>query len=154
MNAATALLIVHGLLAVALLGAITHQAMSVWLPARKPAGTFAGRFRAVAGASYTNAIVVLYLLTFLLGGIIYAEYRIEIRIVVEQLGLWAQSGSFELKEHFAAAGLAMLPAYWYYWRHPDEQGRTRAMLTAMLAFIVWWNFLVGHILNNIRGFGS
>jgi len=24
----------------------------------------------------------------------------------------------------------------------------------MLAFIVWWNFLVGHILNNIRGFGS
>jgi len=24
----------------------------------------------------------------------------------------------------------------------------------MLAFVVWWNFLVGHILNNIRGFGS
>ena len=29
-----ALLIIHGLLAVALLGAITHQAIGVWLPAR------------------------------------------------------------------------------------------------------------------------
>ena len=57
------------------------------------------------GAPYVNAIVVLYLLTFLLGGIIYAEYRIEVRTVVEQLGLWAQNGSFELKEHFAAVGL-------------------------------------------------
>jgi hypothetical protein len=35
-----------------------------------------------------------------------------------------------------------------------EHARTRAALTGMLAFIVWWNFLVGHIVNNIRGFGS
>jgi hypothetical protein len=154
MNTATALLIVHGLLAVALLGAITHQALSVWLPARKPAGSFVGRFRAVAGAPYTDAIIVLYLLTFLLGGIIYAEYRIEIRIAIEQLGLWAQSGSFEIKEHFAAVGLGMLPAYRYYWRNAEAQSSPRAVLTALLAFIVWWNFLVGHILNNVRGFGS
>jgi hypothetical protein len=156
MNTTTLLLIVHGLLAVALLGAITHQAASVWLPASRPAGGFIGRFRAVPGASYANAVVVLYLLAFLLGGIIYADYRIEVRTVVEQLGLWAQNGSFELKEHFAAIGLAILPAYWCYWRQPlsGEHARTRALLTALLAFIVWWNFLVGHILNNIRGFGS
>lgn len=155
MNTTTVLLIIHGLLAVALLGAITHQAVSVWAPAPKPAGSFVGRFRAVAGASYANAIVVLYLLTFMLGGIIYADYRIEVRVVVEQLGLWAQNGSFELKEHFAAIGLAILPAYWHYWRQPPTgDTRTRAILTALVAFIVWWNFLVGHILNNIRGFGS
>ena len=156
MNTTTVLLIVHGLLAVALLGAITHQAASVWLPAPRPAGGFVGRFRAVPGAAYVNAIIVLYLLTAVLGGIIYAEYRIEVRTVVEQLGLWAQNGSFELKEHFAAIGLGVLPAYWYFWRQPPSQGstRTRDLLTAMLAFIVWWNFLVGHILNNIRGFGS
>ena len=156
MNTTTVLLIVHGLLAVALLGAITHQATSVWAPARKPAGSFVGRFRAVPGASYANAIIVLYLLAFLLGGIIYPEYRIEVRTVVEQLGLWPQNGAFELKEHFAAVGLGILPAYWHYWRQPlsEEHARTRAALTAMLAFIVWWNFLVGHILNNIRGFGS
>lgn len=151
----TVLLIVHGLLAVALLGAITHQALSVWVPARRPAGSFVARFRAVPGASYANAMVVLYVLTFVFGGIIYTEYRIAVRTVVEQLELWPQTGAFELKEHFAAVGLAILPAYWHYWRAPvGEQARTRDVLTLLLAFIVWWNFLVGHILNNIRGFGT
>ena len=156
MNLATGLLIVHGLLAVALLGAITHQALSVWAPVRKPAGSFVGRFRGVSGASYVNAIIVLYVLTAVLGGVIYASYRTEVRTVVEQLGFWWQNGSFELKEHFAAIGLGMLPAYWYYWRQPlaAEHARPRAIITAVIAFIVWWNFLVGHILNNIRGFGS
>jgi hypothetical protein len=106
----TALLIIHGLLAVALLGAITHQAVSVWLPARKPAGSFVGRFRAVPGVSYANAVVVLYLITAVLGGIIYAEYRVSVRVVLEQLELWKTNGVFELKEHFAALGLGMLPA--------------------------------------------
>jgi hypothetical protein len=152
----TALLITHGLLAVALLGAITHQAASVWLPARRPAGSFVGRFRTVPATSYAGAIVVLYLLTAVLGAIIYPEYRMSIRIVLEQLELSSANGAFELKEHFAVVGLAVLPAYGYFWRQPleDAHARTRAILTALLAFVVWWNFLVGHILNNIRGFGS
>ena len=156
----TVLLIVHGLLAVALLGAITHQAASVWWPARKPAGSFTGRFRAVAAPSYANAIVLLYIATAILGGIIYAEYRIVVRTVLEELRIWPAHGAFELKEHFAAVGLGMLPAYWCFWRQPLPEGdaasqaRTRAIITAILAFIVWWNFLVGHVLNNIRGFGS
>src|SRR3954468_1389819 len=101
MTSTTLLLIVHGLLAVALLGATTHQALSVWAPGSKPAGSFVGRFRGVPGAGYTNAIIVLYLLTAILGAIIYPEYRMEVRLVVEQLGLKAQNGAFELKEHFA-----------------------------------------------------
>ncbi len=156
MNTTTVLLIIHGLLAVALLGAVTHQAMSVWAPARRPVGSFIGRFRAVPGASYVNAIVVLYLLTAVMGGIIYATYRIEVRIVIEQLEMWPAHGAFELKEHLAAIGLGLLPAYWYYWQQPPapEHALTRGVLTALIAFIVWWNFLVGHVLNNIRGFGS
>ena len=55
-----ALLIIHGLFAVALLGALTHQSASTWLPARKQAGSFSGRFRAVSAAGYTNAIVWLF----------------------------------------------------------------------------------------------
>ena len=154
MNIWTILLIVHGLLAVALLGALTHQALSVWAPARKPAGSFVARFRSVPGAGYANAVVTLYLLTAVLGGIIYTEYRISVRTVVEQLGMWPAHGAFELKEHFAAIGLGLLPAYWHYWRQPSpDHARTRAMLTSILAFTVWWNFLVGHVLNNIRGFG-
>jgi hypothetical protein len=152
----TILLITHGLLAVALLGAITHQAIGVWLPARKAADSFVGRVRAVQATSYVTVIVVLYIATAILGGIIYPEYRLSVRVVLEQLELRLANGSFELKEHFVAVGLGMLPAYWYFWRKPlaDDHGRTRAVLTAVLAFTVWWSFLVGHVLNNIRGFGS
>jgi len=151
-----ALLIIHGLFAVALLGALTHQSASTWLPARKQAGSFSGRFRAVSAAGYTNAIVWLYVGTFVLGAVIYPEFRISIRGVLEELDTPAAMGSFELKEHFAVIGLAALPAYWYFWRLPlaDEHSRARKALTAMLASITWWNFLVGHVVNNFRGFGA
>jgi len=59
-----ALLIVHGLLAVALLGAITHQAWSV-VPRRAAAGpiSFVGRFRTVESSAYATAVVVLFVVT-------------------------------------------------------------------------------------------
>lgn len=152
----TALLIVHGLLAVALLGAITHQAASVCWPRKKAPGTFVGYFRSVAAARYSNAIVVLYLLTMLLGAIIYPEFRVSIRGVVEELDHRAVMGAFEMKEHFVVVGMAMLLPYWLIWRPPlaEQYARTRAVLTAILAFIVWWGFLVGHIINNIRGYAA
>lgn len=151
----TTLLIIHALLAVTLLGAITHQAISVWLPMRKTAGSFVERFRAVPAASYVNAVVILYLATATLGAIIYPSYRLSVRVVLQQLHLNVPNGMFELKEHFVAVGLGILPAYWCFWRQPlaDDHVRTRAVLTAVLAFIVWWSFITGHILNNIQGFG-
>lgn len=149
------LLIFHGLLAVALLGAVTHQAVAVWWPARA-AGTFVTRFRAVPSTTYVSAIVVLYLLTAVLGAIIYTHYTITARVAIIQLQLWKPYGLFEMKEHFAAIGLGILPAYWYFWQPSvgDRHPRARAMLTALLAFVVWWNFLIGHVINNLRGFGS
>lgn len=154
--AMVALLIVHGLLAVAFLGAITHQTLAVWWPVRASAGTFVTKFRAVPSASYVNAIIVLYLLTAALGAVIYTHYTISARIALIQLQLWKPYGLFEMKEHFAAIGLGVLPAYWYFWQPAAgrEHSRVRAVLTAMLCFVVWWNFLIGHIINNLRGFAS
>lgn len=150
------LLIIHGLLAFLLLGAITHQVVSAWAPARAKVGHFVDRFRAVRAASYVNAIIVLYLVTAILGGWIYTNYRISARLTLEQGAYWKTFGAFELKEHFVALGLGLLPAYWYYWRAPlaEEQARTRLILTTLLAFIVWWGFLVGHLTNNVRGLGT
>jgi hypothetical protein len=150
------LLIVHGLLAVALLGAITHQAVAVLWPARVAAGNFVTRFRAVPSTSYVTAVVVLYVLTALLGAFIYTHYTVSARVAIIQLQLWKPYGIFEIKEHFAALGLGILPVYWYAWQQSSEAryDRARAVLTTLLAVIVWWNFLVGHIINNIRGFGS
>ncbi len=149
------LLIIHGLMAFLLLGAITHQLLAVWAPLRAKPGHFVGRFRGVGPAAYVNAIVALYVATAALGGIIYSFYRISARLTLERGGFWWTFGSFELKEHLVAVGLALLPAYWCYWKLPgNEHARTRAILTALIAFIVWWGFLVGHLANNVRGLGT
>jgi hypothetical protein len=153
---AIVLVIIHGLVAVALLGAITHQALSSWAPASARPGSFFGRFRTVPSAAFTNAIIVLYLVTATLGAIVYLYFRVEIRPAMEQASRWEALGFFDLKEHFMAIGLALLPAYFVCWRQPRDEGstRTRTVLTSILAFIVWWGFLVGHVMNNIRGFGA
>jgi len=152
----TTLLIVHGLVAVALLGAITHQALASWASAAARPCSFFGRFRTVPAASFANAVIVLYVATALLGGIVYLYFRVDIRPGLEQAGYWQTLGLFDIKEHFVSIGLALLPAYWVCWRRPlaNDSVRTRAILTAILAFIVWWSFLIGHVLNNLRGFGA
>ena len=151
------LLIMHGILAVFLVGAITHQAVSLWWPVRTSAAGFVDRFRAVRSASYTNAIIALYTLTAVIGGVLlYPTYRLTVRMLLIQLRLNAANGIFEFKEHLVAIGLGLLPAYWYYWREPlaPEQAGARRALTALLALIVWWSFLVGHVVNDIMGFGA
>ena len=149
-----ALLIVHGLLAVTLLGAITHQAWSV-APRRVPVGppSFVGRFRSVDGSGYATAVVVLFVVTAIGGALLYPQYRLDVRTALEDLQLRAANGVFEIKEHLVAIGLGLLPTYWLFWKAPlvPEQATARRYLTWLLAFVVWWSFLVGHVLNNIKG---
>ena len=149
----TVLLIIHGLMAVALLGAITHQAFSVVAPAATGPRSFFGRFRNVNGAAYAGPIVVLFATTALLGGLLYPKYRTDVRPSLEDMQLRAANGIFEIKEHLVAVGLGVLPGYWVFWRTPlkPEQAPTRRYLTWLLAFVVWWAFLIGHVLNNIEG---
>jgi hypothetical protein len=148
----TILLILHGLLAVALLGAITHQAFST-TRRTSAARTFVGRFRSVGAAGYTNAIIILFVVTSIFGALLYPPYRLDVRPTLEDLDMRAANGVFEIKEHLAAIGLGLLPAYWFFWRAPltPEGMVARRYLTWILAFVIWWNFLVGHVLNNIRG---
>ena len=154
----TVLLFVHLLCAVALLGAVTHQTWSAWqpVPASASAPGFFRSYRAVRGAVYTNAIVILYVVVIILGGTIYPTFRNHVSPFLVDANLTNYQGWFDLKEHTAALGLGTLPAYWYFWRIVPltEQVRTRAVLTTMIAFCVWFAFVVGHLLNNIKGFGS
>ena len=151
-----ALLIIHGLMAVALLGSITHQTLAAWAPSGARPDSFFARFRAVRPAAFANAIVVLYVATALIGATVYLDFKVDIQPGLERDRHWHALGLFDLKEDFVAIGLGLLPAYWVCWRRPisDERGRTAAVLTALLAFVVWWGFLIGHILNDIAGFGS
>ena len=149
----TVLLIVHGLLAVALLGALTHQALAVASSVSTPKNSFFNRFRKVNAGAYAPPIVFLFVVTALLGGVIYPQYTVDVRTTLEDLSLRAANGVFEIKEHLVALGLGILPGYALFWSMPlaPESARARRYLTWILTFIVWWGFLVGHILNNIKG---
>lgn len=149
------LLIIHGILAVFLVGAITHQAVGVAWPATKRGSGFFKAVRGVNGMSYTNAVIVLFLVTFAIGTIIYPTYRINVRTVLQEYRDFKPEGMFEMKEHLLALALALLPIYWLVWRKASDANRVaRAALTSLIAVAVWWGFLTGHIINNIRGFGS
>jgi len=150
----TTLLLFHGLLAAGLMGATIHQTLGVWWPPRSASGSFFARFRAVNVASYTNAIIIMFVIQAFVGGVLlYPTYRVSSRVVLEQLRLAAPVGIFDLKEHFSTIALGLLPAYWYYWRRPlsTEHANIRRFLTTIIAFTVCWNFLVGHFINNLRG---
>lgn len=153
---ATALLILHGLIAVALLGAITHQTLAAWTPSHVHPRSFFGRFRTVQPVGYANAVVGLYVGVALLGAVIYLFFKVDVQPDLERDRHWHALGFFDLKEDFVAIGFGLLPAYWTSWRRPfgGERGLTAAALTTILGFIVWWSFLVGHVVNNIVGFGS
>src|SRR5882757_10755536 len=118
----TILFIVHGLLAVALLGALSHQAMSVLMRERRVTGPrgFVTRFGSVQGAGYATAVCVLWIATFIFGAWIYTKYRIYVRIPLEQDGFWKSLGAFDLKEHLDTICLGLLPVYWYFWKSASD----------------------------------
>lgn len=151
----TTLLILHGLVGVALLGAITHQTVSVLRRREARSGSFLNRYTGVNQRTFTIAVLCLYPAVVLIGAIIYPSYRLNVRIPLEEMSLGWAVGLFELKEHFGGIGLALLPMYAYTWRGEaaESHRRDRTALTLLLTFIVWGDFLIGHVLNNIRGFG-
>ncbi len=151
------LLFIHFTLAVALLAAVTLQAVAVLIPARQTAGNFGDRLGPLSATSCAPVVVALYVPQVLMGMWIYTKYRIYVRIPMEQLGHWWIVGAFDGKEHVVAIGIALLPAYWYLWRREplnSEYSSLRKWLTVLLALIVWYAFINGHIANDFRGVGS
>jgi len=150
----TTLVLFHGLVSVALLGALTHQALAVVARrAEARATSFIDRFRSTDPAAYSTAIVVLFAVVVLTGAVLYPSYRLVVRPTLQTLDLRAANGVFEIKEHLSAMGLVLLPAYWASWRQPlvAEYSAVRVGLTWILASMVWWNFIVGQLLVSIKG---
>lgn len=147
------LMIMHGMMAVFLVGAITHQAIGVWKTKPAPSGTFFQSLVNVRGMTYVNAIVLLYVITAILGGVVYPYYVLDVKGSLTDAQMNEAVGAFEIKEHFAIVGLAMLPSYWYLWKKvpATDFRRARQLNTTLIFAMVWTTFVVGHILNNIKG---
>jgi hypothetical protein len=144
------ILLLHGLSAFLLLGAVTHQALALWMPAGRQEPGWWHSLRSVHPERYVRAVVVLFCLTALLGAINYSPFRVFARAqFLDTQVPWA-TGLFEIKEHATAIGLAVLPSYWAVWREPNAVSARRAF-TTLLTAVAWWNFFVGHVVNNVRG---
>ena len=150
----TALLILHGLFAVALLGATTHQSLAVSLKfGDKRRRSFYARFRATDAAAYSHAVTLLFIIVAIMGAVLYPAFRQGVRPLLQTMDLRAANGVFELKEHFSAIGALLLPAYWAAWKQPLalEYQSARIWLTWTLTLMVWWNFIAGQLLVAIKG---
>ena len=162
------LLLLHGLAGVALLGALTHQLVGALRHARPvqvavaAAGSasaasggagFLRRYASVRPHAFTIATVLLFLLCVVPGGTIYPSYRLDVRVPFEEMGLWWAVGLFEVKELWGGVGLGLLPLYAWLWHSPQavDAVRDRRIVTGLLAGIVWFDFIAGHVLNNLRG---
>lgn len=150
-------LLLHGLIGVALLGAITHQAIALWRhPDRTGASAAAhglpARYVRVTPTVFTRAVIVLFVTTAVLGAWLYPTYRLDVRVPLEEMRLSWAIGLFELKEHTGGIGLALLPVYAATWADDRAEAiQARRGLTSLLAGMVWFCYLAGHVLNNIRG---
>jgi len=144
------LLLLHTIASALLWGAVTHQALAVSWPARGGRDSWWMTVRSVRAERYVLAVVVLFCTTLALGAFLYPPFRIDVRAAYLDAHVPWGTGLFELKEHAAAMGLALLPLYWASWRDPQGIGVRRGT-TLALAFIVWFNFLVGHVVNNLHG---
>jgi hypothetical protein len=147
----TVLLILHGILAVFLMGAITHQTLGVFWPRRPGQTDFVANARGIRPQIYAKPIVYMFVLQFILGALLYPTYRVVARPPLQDLQLTYIIGFFEVKENFAAIMLAMLPAYYYFWKRAPDYKTTRMGMTALLFFTTWYNMIAGHLVNNARG---
>lgn len=147
------LLILHGLIGVALLGAITHQATAVLRGHGPRRPGFLSRYATVDRPLFTGIVALLFVLDACLGAVIYPRYRLDVRVPFEEMQLGWAVGLFEIKEHFAGIGLATVPVYLQSWRTDcgADSHSVRRAFTLLMAFVIWWDFLAGHVINNLRG---
>jgi membrane-bound metal-dependent hydrolase YbcI (DUF457 family) len=147
----TLFLVLHGIISVLLLGALTHQFLGVFWPRRPGQTDFVANARGVRPQIYVQTIIILYVIEFTLGALLYPTYRVLARPPLQDLQLTYIIGLFEVKENFAAIMLAMLPAYYYFWKRAPDYKTTRMGMTALLFFTTWYNMIAGHLVNNARG---
>ena len=143
------LLILHDLAALGLLGTLSFQAIAMGNATLPHKPSFLTRYRSFDVSGLSGIIAALLVIVVSLGGILYPYYRVTLRPYLESHDLRLINGAFEIKEHFAALAILMLPAYWAAWRNWEAPGQAtaRRALTWMLTAMVWWNFAVGHVLN-------
>lgn len=144
------LLILHTLMAILLLGSITHNVLLtvpyLW-----------GRYKKVRLEKlYVKVVLVAYTLTFALGAILYPNYRYHVRdLYFDKHMPWA-SHLFDIKEHWAGIGLGLVVVFYVLSLTIDpRKDRERVFLYVFLScsitLTVWFNLIAGLWLTALKG---
>jgi hypothetical protein len=144
-------LVVHDVVATALLIAISWQAVTAWW-SQNPHNVLSPNFIR-GGLTLSDVVAGLILTVVCLGGILYPTYRISVHPYLELHNLRIANGAFEIKEHFAALAVLMVPAYRQAWSRASaaELVLNRRAISTLMCGMIWWNFLAGHLMNFTAG---
>lgn len=140
-------LIIHLVTSILLLGSLTHHLVQI-----VKGNGFRGQKPLRRYSFWTT---VSYVVCFAWGVVIYPSYAYHVRFLYSDANVPWATGLFEIKEHCLAIGLAMLPFY-YSASHSittldTRQRRLYVLSVWTLTGIVWYSFIVGGILVNVRG---
>jgi hypothetical protein len=138
---------IHLLTSVFLLGALTHH---FWLVIK---GEVISHAKAVRRFSFWAA--TSFLVCFVWGSFVYPYFRYYVRFLVQdKQAPWA-TGLFEIKEHWIALGLAILPFYYLSSRTVKELNQRDLRLhqasVVGMNVVVWYSFVVGAVLVYLKG---
>jgi hypothetical protein len=143
------LLFVHLVGTGVLLGGMTHDLVLI-------VGYWRGKFRKKKlGRLYVKVSFWAYVTVFFVGALVYPTFRVRVRHeYFDKCVPWA-TGLFEVREHWAAIGLALFIAYYFLRRSSDpERDREKLFLQTgillILYIIVWYCATVGFYLTTVK----
>ena len=124
------LLLVHLFTTFVLVGSMTHNLLFV-------VGYLRGKFgRVKLEWRYVRASFWTYVITYVIGALIYPAFRVYIRGDFDSQIPWA-TGLFEVKEHWGAIGLALFFAYYFLRKNfKPEQEKEKLFLYVPLCFLL------------------
>lgn len=146
------LLVLHAGGSIVLIGAATHHALSMRHYLR---GRFVGVAREKLWAKITAAA---YLVTFVLGAMLYPTYRYHVRGLYLDRYAPFFSGLFDVKEVYASLTLVValgLGALAFVLRPAEERWliRVYAVMSVIVCAVAWFNVIAGLVVASVRGIG-
>jgi hypothetical protein len=144
------LILLHLGATVFMLGAMTHQAFCV-------AGYLKGRYgRRALERQYGVWFLRAYAVVYLIGMLAYPAYKVHIDAAHFRPNVPWATGLFEVKEHWAVLGLAMVLGMVWLRRHFDpKKDREKMALYAPLCFltnaVVWYVVIASCLVAMVKG---
>jgi hypothetical protein len=144
------LLIIHALLAIALVGATTHNGLLAIQHLR-------GNLKKIKlRQTYTEVVFWLFLVTYVFGLLIYPAFRVYVRAHYLDEHVPLATGFFEVKEHWLGVAMGALCFSFAFNRWGDIRSRSPLTILfdgigVMLMLAIWLSTVTGLVLVSLKG---